>query len=156
MKRQRGTNSAHHIFTMADHISALIGIVAFGLHVAHRVYEVVEIIQDGPEDIASLKHEYYDIGYLLLHLQRSDILQDRGSHPQHQDEQYISGLIERSKNALEEINKFVEKMTKKSEGGQVNVRKLKWMLRNGRCQKLRGQLACFKSSMIAAVAVCTS
>lgn len=54
---------------MADAASAIIGIVAFGLHAAHKVYEVIDSIKDAPTDVLALKHDAKEIGSLLLQLQ---------------------------------------------------------------------------------------
>ncbi len=59
---------------MADAASTIIGIVAFGLHAAHKVYEVIDSIKDTPTDALALKDNANQIGNLLLQLQQSRIL----------------------------------------------------------------------------------
>ncbi len=137
---------------MADGASAIIGILAFGLHVVHKVYEIIEAIKDAPDDILALRQDATEIGCFLLHLQQSDVW-DSAVIPQIIDS---ASLISRIKDDLDEIELFVDKVTEQRRDGKVRVRKIKWLLRNGRCEKLRGSLASFKSSIIAIVTASTS
>ncbi len=137
---------------MADGASAIIGIVAFGLHAVHKVYEVVDGFRDAPADILALKHDAKQIGSLLLQLQQSGVL-DSGVAPPRVDLAVLMKLFE---NALSQIELFIDKVAEDRRDGEIRVRKLQWFLKNDRCNKLRESLASLKISIIAIVAAYTS
>ncbi len=137
---------------MADGASAIIGVVAFGLHAVHRVYEVIYSIKDASADILALQHDAKEVGSLLLQLQQSQVL---GSAvlPQNAD---VFVLTNRFKDALSEITSFADKVAEERRDGKVRLRKLQWLLRDGRCAKLRAGMSSLKTSIIAVVAASTS
>ncbi|PSR77194.1 hypothetical protein PHLCEN_2v8023 [Hermanssonia centrifuga] len=137
---------------MADGASAIIGIVAFGLHVVHRVIEIVEEIRDAPGDILALQDDAVEVGYLLRQLQQSGVLDTVVIPPG----RATRASVDRLKGALEEIKLFVEAVSEERQDGALRVRKIKLFLKPGRCQKLRGNLTSLKSFIIAIVTASTS
>ncbi|PSR81631.1 hypothetical protein PHLCEN_2v6313 [Hermanssonia centrifuga] len=137
---------------MADGASAIIGIVAFGLHAVHKVYEVVDSIKDAPADILALKHDAKQVGSLLLQLQQSGVL-DSGVAPPSVD---LAMLMKIFEDALSQVELFIDKVAEDRRDGEIRVWKLQWFLKNGRCNKLRESLASLKISIIAIVAAYTS
>ncbi|THG96283.1 hypothetical protein EW026_g5519 [Hermanssonia centrifuga] len=137
---------------MADAASAIIGIVAFGLHVAHKVYEVIDSIKDAPTDVLALKHDAEQIASLLLQLQQSRIL-DSAVLPPSAD---VAVLKKPFEDAVGEVELFINKVAEERRDGEIRVKKLQWFLKGSRCKKLRGSLASLKISIIAIVAASTS
>lgn len=137
---------------MADCAGTIIGIVAFGLHAAHRVYEVIDSIKDAPTDVFALKHDAKQIGNILLQLQQSRTL-DSAVLPPSVDTAILKKPFEV---ALEEINSFIDNVAESRRDGKIRVKRLQWFLKGGRCEKLKGSLASLKTSIIAIVATSTS
>ncbi|PSS01013.1 hypothetical protein PHLCEN_2v4088 [Hermanssonia centrifuga] len=137
---------------MADGASAIIGIVAFGLNAAHKVYEVIDNIKDAPTDVLALKHDAKQIASLLLQLQELHIL-DSAVVPLSVDIVVLRKLFE---NALGEVELFIDKVAELRRDGEIRVRKLQWVLKGGRSKRLRESLRSLKTSIIAVLAASTS
>ncbi len=137
---------------MADAASALIGIIAFGLHAIHKIVEIAEDIKDAPENVVALRDDAIELGCLFEQLSRSNVL-DFVAIPRGRTTQV---LVERLKDALDKIQTFVEEVSEARQDGTLRVRKLKWFLSAGRCQNLRENLTSLKSSTIAIVTASTS
>ncbi len=114
---------------MADGVSAIVGVVAFGLHAVHKIVDIVEEIKDAPGDILALRDDALEVGCLLQQLQQSKVLDTVVVTPGGRTQASADRLWD----GLREIQSFVGKVSEARQDGTLRFRKIRLFLSIGRC-----------------------
>ena len=139
---------------MAD----VIGTLVSALQAAYKVYTVIQLIKDAPNDIQALCDDAFQVHGFLEKLLGS---QGEGeqSGPLHvadiKDPQ-IAALAKKAQIISGTVEKFLSKTTTKQDNGTYVVKKLKWPLYAGDARTLSEQFKAFYVSLTAAYTVSTS
>ncbi len=143
---------------MADAASAIIGIVAFGLHAAHRIYDVLDSIQGASEEVEALRAEACRVHVLLMHIHDFQGLETLGA-PQGGltlDGTLIADLQGTARALKLSVDKFTQKVAKYGRDGRVSVNALQWLLKKNSGKRLREQFNAFYLSLNAVFSIATS
>ncbi|PSR72025.1 hypothetical protein PHLCEN_2v12091 [Hermanssonia centrifuga] len=119
------------------------GTVMSALHAAHKLYQVVKMIKDGPEEIQALQDQVQLMDIILPRIR--DILQREG------DSTSIALLVTKAEELTSSVNKFLDKATAMLEDKR-KVKRLKWLFKADEAKGLAEKLKAFYGSLSAACA----
>ena len=132
-----------------------IGILGFVLHVAHRIYDVVEKIRDAPQEIRELQREASRVGTLLSHLR--DTLANGAEKNSRADdnEDAIHVLADEANELVQQAEQFLGKVTKSAshDSEHLGVHKVKWPFYAARGKQLAEKFRGFYLSLCALYSV---
>ncbi|THG95146.1 hypothetical protein EW026_g6453 [Hermanssonia centrifuga] len=104
-----------------------VGIIAFGLHAIHKVYDVYQKIKSAPEEIKALREDAAVLEGILPKIKEVLAREpDSGS---------IAVLVSRAQELIASVEKFIEAATKAVEGRQ-KVKKVRWMFKSDEANEL--------------------
>ena len=139
---------------MAD----VIGILGFALHAAHKVYNIIQSIQDAPSDVRALRDNAFQVHGFLEDLLDKQTKGESGHSPLSRDDQSaaVAALVEQARDIVAAANKFIEKTTEPNEDGTYSVKKLQWLLKPGKAKALAEQFRSFYIQLTAVYTVSSS
>ena len=117
------------------HMADVLGILGFALHAAHKVYDLVQTVRDGPDAVQTLGKEASRVKGLLtlmLSAPTGDI-----SSIQSNENSLVETLVENAKQLDASVQVFLAKATTQQQDGRPKVKKLRWILHAGEAEKLR-------------------
>ncbi len=119
------------------------GTVMSALHPPHKLYQVVKMIKDAPEEIQALQDQVQLMDIILPRIR--DILQREG------DSTSIVLLVTKAEELTSSVNKFLDKATAMLEDKR-KVKRLKWLFKADEAKGLAEKLKAFYGSLSAACA----
>ena len=139
---------------MADVLS----ILAFALHAAHKVYNIVEGIKGAPRDVQALRDDAFQVQEFL-----QTLLDSRDDESEHGLQRVgsirspqVNALLTKAETLTSMVDAFMKKTTTHRSGGTYTVKRFKWPLHSGEAKKLSKQFRAFYTSLTAVYTVSTS
>lgn len=135
----------------------VIGILSSALHAAHKLYDIIQLVKNAPDDMDALQVEVRRVRSILI--QSVQMPEDVT-----RDERNVLGsvtglradLIQQARQWTEGANQFVEKATKAKEDGSREVNKWMWPLRAADAKKLADESRRFYQAVSAVYSIDTS
>ena len=127
---------------MAEFVSAIIGLVAFGVQVGDSLHGLIDTLKEAPKEFRDLLNEITDFRLVLSKL---ETVRDRGEL----SENGFQAILQRGEDTLREVDRLVKKLTKQSghDGQDSQVNRIKWLRRIKQARKLQDTLRWQKSSI---------
>ena len=134
---------------MAD----VIGILAFALHAAHKVHNVVKTCREAPETVHTLGKEASRVEGLLMMLHSSN----GDMHPALQEagNPLVDTLVKDAEALIAGVESFFAKATKLNTDTTREVRRVCWPFYTGRAKELSEKFRAFYDSLSAVYTVST-
>ncbi|THH01387.1 hypothetical protein EW026_g1325 [Hermanssonia centrifuga] len=122
------------------------GTIMSALHAAHKLYQVVKMIKDAPEEIQALQDQVQLMDTILPRIR--DILQREG------DSTSIALLVTKAEELTTSVNKFLDKATAMLDDKR-KVKRLKWLFKADEAKGLAEKLKAFYGLLSAVCAAYT-
>lgn len=130
-----------------------IGILGFALHAAHKIYDVVQTIKDGPDEIEALQTEAERVRGFLSDLIDGMRMDDTEQALQERASAQFRALVKEARKLTESANSLLDKSTARKEDGSYRVTKMMWPLYAGSAKKLAEEFKHFNLSLCAVLAM---
>lgn len=126
---------------MAEFVGAIVGLVAVGGTVGHKVYQAVEAFKDAPDEFLALSNEITDFRLILNIVERA--LQNNQIPPVVLADIDLVALVLRSNATLNEIAALLAKVRRVESPG-LDVRRRKWVTTAAKAKSLQKRLKSHK------------
>jgi hypothetical protein len=110
---------------MAEYVSAVLGLISFGLGVSNNIYKLIDALQDAPNELLALSNEVTDFQLIL------DKVKDTLRESERHDDR-IANLLDRCKTTMEDVDALI----KKAQSGTKTKQRVKWLQSTVQARKL--------------------